>query len=81
MWKALMPGVDHDHPVINVSGPNADDISDLHFPPTMVVVAGFDSLKDRQIRYLPVAQEIRETSVSGGVPKHDSCLLHLPGTP
>ncbi|KAL8473907.1 hypothetical protein ACS0TY_030680 [Phlomoides rotata] len=51
MWKALMPGVDRDHPVINVSGPNADDISDLHFPPTMVVVAGFDSLKDRQIRY------------------------------
>lgn len=54
MWKAFMPpgsAMDLDHPVINVSGPNAADISDLDFPATMVVVAGFDSLKDRQIRY------------------------------
>ncbi|KAH6756026.1 carboxyesterase 18 [Perilla frutescens var. hirtella] len=51
MWKALMPVADRDHPTINVSGPNAEDISKLDFPATMVVVAGFDSLKDWQIKY------------------------------
>ncbi|XP_057787297.1 probable carboxylesterase 18 [Salvia miltiorrhiza] len=51
MWKALMPQADRDHQVINVTGPNAVDISKIDFPATMVVVAGFDSLKDRQIRY------------------------------
>ncbi|KAL6576143.1 putative carboxylesterase 18 [Orobanche hederae] len=53
MWKAFMPpgATDRDHEVINVSGPRAADISGLDFPTTMVVVAGFDSLKDRQTRY------------------------------
>lgn len=51
MWKALLPESDRDHQVINVSGPNAADISKLDFPATMVVVAGFDSLKDWQRRY------------------------------
>ncbi|KAL3635645.1 hypothetical protein CASFOL_020192 [Castilleja foliolosa] len=54
MWNAFMQpgsGMDRDHEVINVSGPKAVDISKLDFPATMVVVAGFDSLKDRQIRY------------------------------
>lgn len=54
MWKAFMPpgeGIDRDHEVINVSGPNAADISKLDFPAIMVVVAGFDSLKDWQTRY------------------------------
>ncbi|PIN20033.1 Arylacetamide deacetylase [Handroanthus impetiginosus] len=54
MWQAFMPpgaGMDRDHEVINVSGPRAADISKLDFPATMVVVAGFDSLKDWQTRY------------------------------
>ncbi|KAK4486029.1 hypothetical protein RD792_008691 [Penstemon davidsonii] len=54
MWKAFMPpgpGMDRDHEAINVSGPRAADISKLNFPATMVVVAGFDSLKDWQMRY------------------------------
>ncbi|XP_073130336.1 probable carboxylesterase 18 [Henckelia pumila] len=54
LWKAFLPeggGMDRDHRVINVSGPNAEDISELDFPATMVVVAGFDSLKDWQKRY------------------------------
>ncbi|XP_073316698.1 probable carboxylesterase 18 [Primulina huaijiensis] len=54
MWKAFLPeggGMDRDHQVINVSGPNAADISKLDFPATMVVVAGFDSLKDWQKKY------------------------------
>ncbi|KAG8383324.1 hypothetical protein BUALT_Bualt04G0000700 [Buddleja alternifolia] len=52
MWKSFMPGGDRDHQVINVSGPRAFDISKLDcFPPTMVVVAAFDSLKDWQLRY------------------------------
>ncbi|KAL3642154.1 hypothetical protein CASFOL_012969 [Castilleja foliolosa] len=54
MWNAFIQpgsGMDRDHEVINVSGPKAADISKLDFPPTMVVVAGFDSLKDWQTRY------------------------------
>ncbi|KAL2497843.1 putative carboxylesterase [Abeliophyllum distichum] len=54
MWKAFMPegkGMDRDHEVINVSGKNAADISQLDFPATLVVAAGFDSLQDWQKRY------------------------------
>lgn len=43
VWKALMPEGDRDHQLINVSGPNAADISKIDFPATMVVVAGFNS--------------------------------------
>ncbi|KAK1434753.1 hypothetical protein QVD17_00503 [Tagetes erecta] len=53
-WNAFMPQGEHcnrDHPVINVSGPNAVDISNIDFPPTIVVVAGFDILRDWQIKY------------------------------
>ncbi|CAA2934345.1 probable carboxylesterase 18 [Olea europaea subsp. europaea] len=53
-WKSFMPegeGMDRDHEVINVSGKNAADISQLDFPSTLVVVAGFDSLQDWQRRY------------------------------
>lgn len=54
MWNAFMPegeGMDRDHEVINVSGKNAANISVLDFPATLVVAAGFDSLKDWQRRY------------------------------
>ncbi|PWA81001.1 Alpha/beta hydrolase fold-3 [Artemisia annua] len=53
-WNALMPageGYNRDHPIINVSGPNAMDISKIEFPPTIVVVARFDALRDWQKRY------------------------------
>ncbi|KAI7758109.1 hypothetical protein M8C21_019474 [Ambrosia artemisiifolia] len=53
-WKAFLPQgeeFNRDHPIINVSGPNAVDISKINFPPTMVVVAGFDALRDWQMRY------------------------------
>lgn len=51
-WKALLPeGVNRDHEAVNVGGPNAVDISDLEYPETMVVVAGFDPLKDWQKSY------------------------------
>nr|XP_043619684.1 probable carboxylesterase 18 [Erigeron canadensis] len=53
-WKALMPpseGNNRDHTIINVSGPNAMDISKYDFPVTMVVVSGFDPLRDWQNRY------------------------------
>lgn len=54
MWKSFLPpgeGMDRDHQVINVSGPRAADISKLDFPATIVLVAGFDPLKDWQKRY------------------------------
>nr|GEY72652.1 probable carboxylesterase 18 [Tanacetum cinerariifolium] len=50
-WNAFLPpgeGHNRDHPIINVSGPNAVDISNMDFPPTIVVVAGFDALRDWQ---------------------------------
>nr|XP_043638702.1 probable carboxylesterase 18 [Erigeron canadensis] len=53
-WKAFLPegeGYDRDHPSVNVSGPRAIDISKVDFPKTMVVVGGFDILKDRQLSY------------------------------
>ncbi|PWA41009.1 Alpha/beta hydrolase fold-3 [Artemisia annua] len=53
-WKAFLPQgeeFNRDHPIVNVSGPNAMDISKIDFPPTMVVVAGFDALHDWQKRY------------------------------
>ncbi|XWS41223.1 hypothetical protein CRYUN_Cryun17cG0062400 [Craigia yunnanensis] len=51
-WKAFLPkGSNRDHGAANVSGPNAEDISGLDFPETMVVVGGFDPLKDWQMRY------------------------------
>ncbi|KAI3725094.1 hypothetical protein L1987_64869 [Smallanthus sonchifolius] len=54
MWKAFLPpgeAFNRDHPIINVSGPKSADISKIQFPPTMVVVAGFDALHDWQKRY------------------------------
>ncbi|CAI9099749.1 OLC1v1036613C1 [Oldenlandia corymbosa var. corymbosa] len=54
LWKAFLPsgeGADRDHEAINVSGPRAIDLSNLKFPATMVVIGGFDSLKDWQMRY------------------------------
>ncbi|TYH20402.1 hypothetical protein ES288_A05G427100v1 [Gossypium darwinii] len=51
-WNAYLPlGSNRDHAAANLSGPNADDISGLDFPATMVVVGGFDPLKDWQRRY------------------------------
>ncbi|XP_076884316.1 putative carboxylesterase 18 [Bidens hawaiensis] len=53
-WNAFMPlgePFNRDHPIINVTGPNAVDISKMDFPATMVVAAGFDTLRDRHIRY------------------------------
>ncbi|RDX70868.1 putative carboxylesterase 18, partial [Mucuna pruriens] len=51
-WKAFLPnGSDRDHEAANVSGPNAVDISGLDYPNTLIVVAGFDPLKDWQRKY------------------------------
>ncbi|KAL4564196.1 hypothetical protein LXL04_028252 [Taraxacum kok-saghyz] len=54
MWKAFLPegeGFNRDHPIINVTGPNAVDILEINLPPVMVVVGGFDILQDWQKRY------------------------------
>jgi acetyl esterase/lipase len=47
----LPDGSDRDHYAVNVSGPNAENISDLDFPDTIVIVGGFDPLQDWQRRY------------------------------
>ncbi|KAL4564194.1 hypothetical protein LXL04_028250 [Taraxacum kok-saghyz] len=54
IWKVFLPEgeeFNRDHPIINVSGPKAVDISKIEFPATMVVVGGFDILQDWQKRY------------------------------
>lgn len=52
VWKAFLPdGSNRDHPAANVFGPNSVDLSTVEFPATMVVVGGFDPLKDWQRRY------------------------------
>ncbi|KAJ8769860.1 hypothetical protein K2173_008942 [Erythroxylum novogranatense] len=52
MWKSYLPeNSDRNHLAANVFGPNGVDMSGVKFPPTMVVVGGFDPLKDWQKRY------------------------------
>ncbi|KDP31600.1 hypothetical protein JCGZ_14825 [Jatropha curcas] len=51
-WKAFLPEeADRNHPAVNVFGPNGADISELHFPATLVCVGGFDILQDWQMKY------------------------------
>ncbi|XP_010246597.1 PREDICTED: probable carboxylesterase 18 [Nelumbo nucifera] len=52
LWKAFLPeGSDRDHEAVNVSGPNAADITSFNHPATLVLVGGFDPLQDWQRRY------------------------------
>ncbi|WJX66790.1 hypothetical protein P8452_51308 [Trifolium repens] len=52
LWKVFLPeGSDRDHGAANVSGPNAEDLSGLNYPDTLVFVGGFDPLSDWQKRY------------------------------
>ncbi|XP_058773520.1 probable carboxylesterase 18 [Vicia villosa] len=52
LWKVFLPkGSDRDHGAVNVCGPNAEDLSGLNYPDTVVFVGGFDPLNDWQRRY------------------------------
>ncbi|KAK7270757.1 hypothetical protein RJT34_26156 [Clitoria ternatea] len=52
LWKVFLPdGSDRDHGAANVSGPNAEDLSGLDYPDTVVFVGGCDPLQDWQRRY------------------------------
>ncbi|AES75954.1 probable carboxylesterase 18 [Medicago truncatula] len=52
IWKVFLPeGSDRDHGAVNVCGPNAEDLSGLDYPDTLVFVGGFDPLIDWQKRY------------------------------
>ncbi|KAL1825158.1 hypothetical protein ACET3Z_011936 [Daucus carota] len=53
-WRSWLPAGDEsnrDHKAINVTGPEAADLSRLNFPPTIVFVGGLDILQDWQRRY------------------------------
>ncbi|CAJ2666990.1 unnamed protein product [Trifolium pratense] len=51
-WKMFLPdGSNRDHEAVNVSGPNAIDISHVDYPNTLLCVGGFDPLVDWQKRY------------------------------
>ncbi|KAK1434754.1 hypothetical protein QVD17_00504 [Tagetes erecta] len=85
-WNAFMPRGEHcnrDHPAINVSGPNAVDVSKIDLPPTMVVVAGFDILRDWQIRYYQWLKKFGKEAYLVDYPNmvHAFCLFpELPET-
>ncbi|CAN1787573.1 Probable carboxylesterase 18 [Linum perenne] len=52
LWKAFLPeGSNRDHEAANVSGENAEDISGVEYPETMVIVGGLDPLQDWQRKY------------------------------
>ncbi|XP_075509211.1 gibberellin receptor GID1B-like [Primulina tabacum] len=52
-WRAYLPeGEDRDHPACNVFGPRSRTLEGLHFPKSLVVVAGLDLLQDWQLRYV-----------------------------
>lgn len=52
MWSAFLPeGSDRDHPAANIFGPRSSGISEMKFPATVVIVGGYDPLKDWQKRY------------------------------
>ncbi|KAK1287034.1 putative carboxylesterase 18 [Acorus calamus] len=54
MWEAFLPvGSDRDHPASNVFGPRSesDGFDWGTFPPTVVIIGGFDPLQDRQREY------------------------------
>ncbi|KAL0917659.1 hypothetical protein M5K25_012738 [Dendrobium thyrsiflorum] len=52
LWRAFLPeGEDRDHEAVNVLGPKDGAEIEEKFPPAMVVVGGFDPLKDWQRLY------------------------------
>ncbi|KAK9200207.1 hypothetical protein WN944_015403 [Citrus x changshan-huyou] len=52
MWTAFLPeGTDRDYPAANTFGKHAVDISRVDIPATIVIVGGFDPLKDWQKRH------------------------------
>ncbi|KAL1226307.1 Gibberellin receptor GID1B [Cardamine amara subsp. amara] len=52
-WRAyLPPGEDRDHPACNPFGPRGHCLKQLHFPKTLVVVAGLDLVQDWQLAYV-----------------------------
>ncbi|KAJ0780555.1 putative carboxylesterase [Helianthus annuus] len=80
LWNAFMPlgePYNRDHPIINVSGPNSVDISKMDFPATMVVVAGFDILRDWQIRYYKWLKKSGKEAYLVDYPNmfHDFCFF------
>ncbi|KAJ7975533.1 Alpha/beta hydrolase-3 [Quillaja saponaria] len=51
-WKVFLPdGSDRDHQAVNITGPNAIDISGLDYPDTLIFVSGFDPMQEWQRRY------------------------------
>lgn len=80
-WKAYLPkDATRDHPACNVFGPQAPDLTCavLLFPPSLVVIAEYDALKDWQLRYVQglktSGQPVRLLYYKGAV--HSFHLFH-----
>ncbi|KAH7446922.1 hypothetical protein KP509_01G082100 [Ceratopteris richardii] len=59
-WLAFLPpGSNRDHPACNIFSPDAPPLSSLPLPRSLVTIAEWDMLKDRQLRY---AQGLAEAS-------------------
>ena len=51
-WRAFLPeDADRDHPACNPFSPSAPDLRGVRFPRSLVVVAGFDLIRDWQLAY------------------------------
>nr|BAQ20608.1 gibberellin receptor GID1L3 [Lygodium japonicum] len=52
-WRAFLPeGANRDDPACNPLSQQAPSMSELDLPPSLVVVGGFDLLRDWQLRYI-----------------------------
>ncbi|CAN6439978.1 unnamed protein product [Victoria cruziana] len=61
-WRLALPrGSTRDHPLANPIGPNSFDLSLVKFQPMLVVVAGLDPMRDRQMAYGHALQSMGKT--------------------
>ncbi|ERM99728.1 hypothetical protein AMTR_s00099p00101950 [Amborella trichopoda] len=62
-WKFFLPeNSNRDHHASNVFGPNSQEIGDLDFPASLVLIGGLDPLQDWQRRYIFMAIEMDNAS-------------------
>ncbi|KAB1199929.1 putative carboxylesterase 18 [Morella rubra] len=81
-WKAFLPeGANRDHEAVNVSGPNAVDISGLDYPDTIVFVGGYDPIQDWQRRYYEWLRKSRKQAKLIEFPNMFHAFYLFPGGP
>ncbi|RLN05329.1 putative carboxylesterase 15 [Panicum miliaceum] len=75
----LPPGATADHPFLNPFGPGAPALDGVALAPTLVVVAGDDILRDRNVEFVRRMKGVGEARGGLGVPRAGARLLLAPG--